>query len=48
MLKLVSGLFSVFFALEAAATSFPQSVDGQALPSLAPMLETTMPSVVNI
>ena len=48
MLKLSSYLFSFFFALEVATAGLPQSLSGEALPSLAPMLETTMPSVVNI
>jgi len=48
MLKISSYLFGFFFALEVAATGLPQSLDGEALPSLAPMLETTIPSVVNI
>lgn len=48
MLKLSSCLFSFLLALEVAAAGLPASLDGEALPSLAPMLETTMPSVVNI
>ncbi len=33
---------------QAASGAWPISVDGQALPSLAPMLKKTMPAVVNI
>jgi|TARA_B110000908_G_scaffold43570_1_gene53027 serine protease Do/serine protease DegQ len=47
-LKLVGGLLSCLFALEIAVAGLPQSLGAEALPSLAPMLETTMPSVVNI
>ena len=48
MAKLGAYLLGFLFTLEVAATGFPQGVGGQALPSLAPMLEMTMPSVVNI
>ena len=34
--------------LPAVAGSLPASVEGQALPSLAPMLKKTMPSVVSV
>ncbi len=42
-------LFSLILACSPAATAIlPVTVDGQALPSLAPMLERSMPAVVNI
>ncbi|MCK4840393.1 MAG: DegQ family serine endoprotease [Methylococcales bacterium] len=40
-------LVTLFF-MESSFAGFPASVDGQALPSLAPMLEKSMPAVVNI
>ena len=43
-------LFVYLLAVSISSTfaAFPESVDGQALPSLAPMLEKTTPAVVNI
>ncbi len=44
-------LFTVIFLLLAVATThsaLPVEIDGEALPSLAPMLEKVTPTVVNI
>ena len=39
---------SVYFCMTSAQGALPAFVEGQALPSLAPMLERSMPAVVNI
>ena len=41
-------LFGLLGIVLTASARFPSSVDGQALPSLAPMLEKTTPAVVHI
>jgi Do/DeqQ family serine protease len=43
-------VLSVFLCLHstASATGLPTAIDGQPLPSLAPMLERSMPAIVNI
>lgn len=41
-------LFFVLLSLTQAQAAFPDAVDGQPLPSLAPMLERVTPAVVNI
>lgn len=41
-------LLCVLSSLTIASATLPTSVDGQALPTLAPMLERTTPAVVNI
>ena len=41
-------LFSTLWAASPAAAALPSAVDGQPLPSLAPVLEQVTPSVVNI
>jgi len=41
----------IFFTLAFTQNAFaaiPASIDGQAIPSLAPMIEKTRPAVVNI
>jgi serine protease DegQ len=44
-----AALFAAFFAISPMCfAALPASVDGQALPSLAPMLEKVTPAVVNI
>ena len=43
----LSVMFLLFFSSETIAT-LPLYIEGQALPSLAPMLEKSMPAVVNI
>ncbi|MGM0554551.1 MAG: DegQ family serine endoprotease [Pseudomonadota bacterium] len=51
MRRLVSFLILVLtlgVALQPAAAQLPAAVDGEPLPSLAPMLERTIPGVVNI
>ena len=45
---LLMSLLSLSGLLPAVAGPLPPFVNGQALPSLAPMLETSMPAVVNI
>jgi Do/DeqQ family serine protease len=47
MMRLVLTIM-LLLAFPAAHSSLPVSVNGQALPSLAPMLERTTPAVVNI
>jgi serine protease DegQ len=46
-LKLLAAVFLII-APQAAQAALPVSMDGEALPSLAPVLERVMPSVVNI
>jgi serine protease DegQ len=46
-LKLLATVFLII-APQAAQAALPVSMDGEALPSLAPVLERVMPSVVNI
>jgi len=47
LLALISVITSLVVSNQIFA-AFPESIDGQALPSLAPMLERTTPAVVNI
>ncbi len=47
LLTLLSVIASLIISSQTIA-AFPESIDGQALPSLAPMLERTTPAVVNI
>lgn len=44
----LSATLALLAPLPALSAPLPAAVDGQALPSLAPMLERTMPAVVNI
>jgi serine protease DegQ len=47
--SLIASVFAVLLGFSAAATAaLPPAIDGQALPSLAPMLEHVTPAVVNI
>jgi len=50
MLQIVRSfiLFVLFLCFSSALAGLPNSIDGQPLPTLAPMLERTTPSVVNI
>ena len=43
----LAGLLLLLFSVSLSA-ALPTAVDGQQLPSLAPMLERTTPAVVNI
>ena len=43
-----SFVFILLLAVRAAPAALPASVDGQPLPSLAPVLEEVMPAVVNV
>jgi Do/DeqQ family serine protease len=41
-------VFILLFAMRTVAAALPASVDGEPLPSLAPVLEEVMPAVVNV
>ncbi|MEY4194857.1 MAG: hypothetical protein RLZZ226_1225, partial [Pseudomonadota bacterium] len=41
-------LTALLLSAEGASAAWPMAVDGQSLPSLAPMLKKTTPAVVNI
>ena len=40
--------FGLFLGMQTANAALPAAVDGQALPTLAPMLQRVTPAVVNI
>ena len=44
----ISVAFALLLALRVAPAALPASVDGEPLPSLAPVLEEVMPAVVNV
>ena len=48
ILSMVVMIHGMACAMGTATAALPQAADGQALPSLAPMLETVTPAVVNI
>ncbi len=43
-----AALFLLFFTSQSATAALPAAIDGQPLPTLAPMLEQVTPAVVNI
>jgi Do/DeqQ family serine protease len=45
---MATALFAGVFSVSSVQAALPYSAEGQALPSLAPMLERSMPAVVNI
>ena len=47
-MRMIAGWITLFFLPFSLNAAFPVAVDGQALPSLAPMLERVTPAVVNI
>lgn len=48
MKTVVCGLLLMLATLGPAQATLPAEVDGQPLPSLAPLIETVTPAVVNI